>query len=383
MRILFICPSQRPQACGVGDYTRRLASACEERGIQCGILSLSEPDPKDADGVDGTNMRWRCGADEHWRNKAAKLERVVDQIAPDWVSLQFVPYGYHPRGLCRDLVRLLKSLPTQARRHVFFHELFLGLQLEETLKNRIVGRLQCRIIQDILRVWRADCVHTHAAPYASWLREHSAQVKSLPLFGNIPVVSKIGSVAPEFDQWVNKRHNEGLSLWMTGYFGTFYPGAADKDFVALLRKFAQITGRQMLCFLAGRQDPEARQRWEALERSSDNILRWILLGEMDAASVSSYLQQLDFGIAATPWALAGKSGGIATMREHGLPVLIPRNDWTPRLAVAETSHDGLIPAWQEEAVFQQLLHPVVQTPQRDAHGQLVSQFLKDIGAHTI
>lgn len=383
MRILFICPSQRPQACGVGDYTRGLASACEERGIRCGIISLNEPDAKHADGTEDTDLRWCCGVDEHWKSKASKLGHAVDRFAPDWVSLQFVPYGYHPRGLCRDLVKILKGLPTTTRRHVFFHELCLGLQLEETFKNRVVGLLQSRIIQHILRVWRADCVHTHAAPYESWLRECSVQVKPLPLFGNIPVVRTIAPVDPVFDEWVNQRDSEGKSSWIAGYFGTFYPGAADKKFVALLRKFAQTTGRQMLCFLVGRQNPEARQRWEALERSSDNILRWIFLGEMDAASVSSYLQQLDFGIAATPWALAEKSGGIATMREHGLPVLIPRNDWTPRLAVAEMSHDGLIPAWKEETVYQQLLNPVVQKPLRDTHGQIVSQFLEDLGAHRI
>jgi hypothetical protein len=35
----------------------------------------------------------------------------------------------------------------------------------------------------------------------------------------------------------------------------------------------------------------------------------------------------DLGIVPHPWALIGKSGVAASMLEHGLPVLVPRDDW--------------------------------------------------------
>jgi hypothetical protein len=52
-----------------------------------------------------------------------------------------------------------------------------------------------------------------------------------------------------------------------------------------------------------------------------------LVGEQDATTVSLLLKNSDLGIAAHPWALVGKSGAVAAMLEHGLPVVVPRDDW--------------------------------------------------------
>jgi len=51
--------------------------------------------------------------------------------------------------------------------------------------------------------------------------------------------------------------------------------------------------------------------------------------------VSQLLHAADFGIAAHPWALIGKSGAATAMLEHGLPVLVPRDDWTLRGGLAD------------------------------------------------
>jgi hypothetical protein len=46
------------------------------------------------------------------------------------------------------------------------------------------------------------------------------------------------------------------------------------------------------------------------------------------------LRALDLGISANPLALTGKSGSVAAMREHGLPVCIVRDDF--RLRAGQT-----------------------------------------------
>ena len=43
------------------------------------------------------------------------------------------------------------------------------------------------------------------------------------------------------------------------------------------------------------------------------------------------------------------------MRELGLSVLVPRNDWTPRFAAEKSFSEGLIPAWQGEAAMEKLV----------------------------
>jgi hypothetical protein len=35
----------------------------------------------------------------------------------------------------------------------------------------------------------------------------------------------------------------------------------------------------------------------------------------------------DFGVAASPWQLIGKSGSAAAMLDHGLPVIVSRDDF--------------------------------------------------------
>ena len=49
-------------------------------------------------------------------------------------------------------------------------------------------------------------------------------------------------------------------------------------------------------------------------------------GELATADISHLLGAADLGIASHPWALIGKSGAAAAMIEHGLPVLVPRDD---------------------------------------------------------
>ena len=58
--------------------------------------------------------------------------------------------------------------------------------------------------------------------------------------------------------------------------------------------------------------------------------RFHKLGELAFERVSQYLQNLDFGIAATPWVAIGKSSATAAMLDHGLPVMVTRNDSQPR-----------------------------------------------------
>jgi hypothetical protein len=73
------------------------------------------------------------------------------------------------------------------------------------------------------------------------------------------------------------------------------------------------------------------------------------LGELSAARISQYLRNLDFGIAATAWLLIGKSGATAAMLDHGLPVMVTRDDYKPRqvLQLEPPADPLLIPADQD------------------------------------
>jgi hypothetical protein len=374
MRLLFICPSQDPGRCGVGDYTSRLAAACADRGVACAVVALKDKGVLRREVGDGRPVTGdrtadsrshelldspthhltdipilRLSADLSWAERVRRARAFVEDFGPDWVSLQYVPYGFHPRGYCFRLGGDLREITGEAKRHVFFHEIALGLHREECWKNRLHGLVQRQALRRWLKAWPPDCVHTHADPYVDWLRAKGIPAEQLPLFGNIPIAAP-GPVHPDFDSWVERRDAGKEALLLGGYFGAFYPGAANTEFVQHLDALAQKTDKTLILFLAGRQTPEAKERWDALVAQSNDRLRWIFLGELPGTKVSSYLQALDFGIAATPYALIGKSGSVAAMRNHGLPVLAPRNDWTPRFSVSGNALENIYPAWGDHSL---------------------------------
>jgi len=53
----------------------------------------------------------------------------------------------------------------------------------------------------------------------------------------------------------------------------------------------------------------------------------VVAGEWSAAEISKLLQTLDLGLATTPLEVIQKSGSAAAMLEHGLPLLVIRDDW--------------------------------------------------------
>src|SRR5690606_8431966 len=74
------------------------------------------------------------------------LQRVkgwIREFAPDWISLQFVPYSWHPKGwFGRWIPELEQVLSLTPRRHVFLHEIWIGTHRGASFKSRIVGGYQ-------------------------------------------------------------------------------------------------------------------------------------------------------------------------------------------------------------------------------------------------
>jgi hypothetical protein len=74
------------------------------------------------------------------------------------------------------------------------------------------------------------------------------------------------------------------------------------------------------------------------------------IGELQEARVSNCLSEMDFGISTTPLSLLGKSGSVAAMWEHGLPVIVTRLEQ----AFCRSSQSNLTTADQKENESQML-----------------------------
>lgn len=76
---------------------------------------------------------------------------------------------------------------------------------------------------------------------------------------------------------------------------------------------------------SGGSEPAGDRIWSSIGRTHAHVAQ-VRIGEQPAERISQALQVLDFGITASPLALVGKSGTVAAMLEHGLPVIASRND---------------------------------------------------------
>lgn len=336
MRIAFFCGSIEPGQDGVGDYTRRLAATCVKLGSEAVIVGLSDQGVsrtlEQEQGYEGTSvMCCRLPASASWPRRLVTMRGFVNQFQPDWVSLQFVPYAFHPKGLPVSLSRRLATLRGDFRRHIMFHELWIGAAQGQSWKHRMIGVMQRWVIRSLLRTLRPTLVCTHASPYVEMLRQLGWSAERLPLFGNIPISKGGASSGWELIRIRSHLNGNGKGRsraeWLVGgIFGTIHPQWSPEPLLSQLFHCAQGSGRRAMLVVLGRHGCNSAEM-DMLFGPYREMVTVVELGELSTLAISSALQALDFGIAASPFALIEKSGSVAAMLEHGLPVVVTRDDW--------------------------------------------------------
>lgn len=321
MKIAFLCSSLAPGRNGVGDYARRLAAALAEEGHVCRLFALHERQPLVAEG-DETLLFAR----QSWGDRARRLAAALGDFAPDHVSWQLVPYGYHPKGLLPPGLALLADATRAWPRHVMLHELWIGLAAGERWSDRVVGGWQRRRLLAFLDRLQPAVVHTSNPAYQAALHGLGRNAAVLPLFGNIPIVEATEAAGAAALAAAAGAALPPAPRWVVVTFGTVHPQWPADATAAWLLAASLSSGREILLLALGRAGAHGEARFARLAQRYPGI-RFAVAGAAPAATISHLLQAADFGLATHPWALIGKSGGTAAMCEHGLPVLVPRDDW--------------------------------------------------------
>lgn len=327
MKIVFLCPSLEPGRDGVGDYTRRLAAECVARGHPCTAIALHDPHviSEIEASEDGVNLV-RLPAAEAWSARAKRVIQRVRELAPDWVSWQFVAYGFHPKGLVPEPLGELAAKLRGPRCHMMLHELWIGLETEARWWPRVMGEIQRWGLLRLLRQRSPDRLHTSNPTYQAEISRQGFTAETLGLFGNVPVAPPDQGAA--LARLIPTAAGPGRESWLVGVtFGTLHPQWKSEATVDWLVATAGRRGRQPALIATGRI---GSHQAEIVERFTARGVHVIVTGEQDARTISQLLANADFGIAPHPWALIGKSGAAAAMLEHGLPVLVPRDDWQLR-----------------------------------------------------
>lgn len=328
MKIAFLTGGAAPGRDGVGDYTRLLAESCDHAGHPTQVVALHDRQlDKPLEETKRPVPTLRLSSRRPWNQRVQQARELLQRFQPDWISLQFVPYGFHRKGLSVQLPRRLQQLVGSCPNEVMLHELWIGAERHASLKHRCVGAAQRWLLLHLIRCLRPRHVHTSNPTYRALLQSHQIPCSALPMFGALPstaadpnlfLASLRRANAP-----VDAHHRQ--QYWIFGLFGTLHPIWPPEPLFTHLQRASQLHGKRILIAGIGRLG-SGQELWNRLASSYSGAIEFCHLGEHPPAHISAFLNGVDFGISTTPLALIGKSATTAAMLEHGLPVIVNRND---------------------------------------------------------
>lgn len=316
MEILFICGSAEIGSDGVGDYTRRLCGKLIKSGHEAQILSLCDHEAvsfiSETQVVEETPVIvHRIPAAAPNKQRLIWLQSILKDFEPDWISLQYVPYSFNPKGLPFWLPSYLKKIRGNHKWHIMFHELWLGIDIESSIKHKCIGKLQQVIAKKIVQNTKTHSINTQNKLYQFFLQSHNIKAEVLPICGNIPLTAEKKEPI-EFAQFV--------------LFGTIHNGAPFEDFIKDLSNNSDKFEKPIKFVFIGKNGPELINYTAILDNYN---IAYEILGVQSEKVISQVLRDSDFGISTTPYFQTEKSGVFAAYKEHRINTICVSRNWTP------------------------------------------------------
>jgi hypothetical protein len=326
MKILFLCGSIEPGKDGVGDYTRRLAGELIRTGYEALILSLCDKQVvtvvNQTQMIENTPVRVRrIPVAISYRQRLAWTQEIFKEEVPDWISFQFVPYSYHPKGLPFWVPKFLSKLKGVYRWQFMFHELWIGIDRSSPSKDKVIGLLQKRLIQKINKSVEPKVVHTQAKIYQYYLSKSNITANYLPLFGNVAVTA-------------SKNCTSEYVLFVV--FATIHNDAPFEDFIIDLKKEMLGINKQAKFIFIGLHG-QLLNTWTII--LDQYGIKYELLGQSSEEKISQVLINGDYGISSTPYKISDKSGVVAAMREHKLTIISVAKPWVDQNNIVISFND--------------------------------------------
>ena len=314
MKILFICGSAEPGKDGVGDYTRRLCGELIRTEHKVQILSLCDNYSPSFTNIkqfaEGSLIEvYRIPMASSIKQRILWTQEILNNFQPDWISLQFVPYSFNPKGVPFWLPSFLNKLKGNHQWHIMFHELWLGIEREASFKKKCIGHIQKRIIKKMHKNVNPKVVHTQAKIYHYYLSKMAIGACYLPLFGNVSVTA------------IENRNSEFIVFVV---FATIHNNSPFEDFIIDVRKEMELVNKSSKFIFIGRHG-NLLNSWTAILRKYN--IDYELIGPTSETIISQVLVGGNYGISSTPYKISDKSGVVAAMREHQLPIISLTKSW--------------------------------------------------------
>ena len=385
MRIAFLCGSQEAGRDGVGDYTAGFADELRLQGHEVMVIGLrdkfvSETTFSERRTAGGAIPILRLPSALPWAECIAQARTQLDRFDPEWVSLQFVCYTFHPKGLVYGLAGKLAPLLKGRKLHIMFHELWLCKELGWGWKQCAVGALQRFFIRCFIRASNPDVMHTSNATYAALLNRSGIPATELGLFGAVPIPPVSGKA------WIEAQLRNALgagycreAVWLFGLFGALHAQWPPEPLLTRLHHAAQDAGKKPVLLSIGRTGDAGAELWKRIAHDYADRFAFVRLGEQPTGHVSEYLSFLDCGIATTPRSIIGKSSTVVSMLEHGLPVIVNRTD-TPGFVAPARDDETLLIACDSQ-LEKHLQAGLTKGPCSSRRPEVARMFIASLGYH--
>lgn len=310
MRIIFICGSLENGKDGVGDYTRKVASDLITQNHVCAIIALTD---KFLENVVEENEFYnnveipslRMPFKNGYFKNAIAAKRWIDDFKPDWISLQYVPFAFQNKGLPLRLSKALQTLKNSCKLHIMFHELWVGMESESSLKLNFFGFLQKILIKSFIKRMQPNSISTNSELYKFQLGVIKNYSTILPLPSNIPVNTTIKC-----------KNKVGIVKMLV--FGNIHYGAPIESFAKELIAYCLLNNIFPEIIFIGKNGDELEKWVLSFKRFNINVK---ILGEQPEQIISEYLSSSVIGLTSTPYILLQKSGTVAAMRDNKIPVI--------------------------------------------------------------
>ncbi|HKG08688.1 MAG TPA: glycosyltransferase [Pedobacter sp.] len=358
---MFICGSLEPGHDGVGDYVRRLGSALLKAGHSVSAVALEDhyvkKTQKENQASGGALLPvLRIPQGQSSAYKRLQVRTFTDALDPEMISLQYVPYSFHAKGIPFSLINNLRPLVAGCRFHVLFHELWLdtpigaGQKITAWLQRKLIGRLISKL--------KPEVVHVTVEFNRERLERIGVDAGVLGLFGNIYPDEETANKEIVFEDTLN------ISSAVL-YFGEPPKGIFRSIFLAEVARFCSTHQHGLRLVLACGNSAAKDEFCRLLRKSLDGYAYEIIdCGFLSVGTLSVLMNRCNAGISKSKPHLLAKSGAAVAMLEHGLPIWAPRWDGTAALGVE----------FRKELVFSDLVQAI--TSAKPAYHSLVEDVAK-------
>ncbi|MEM8525745.1 MAG: hypothetical protein AAGG68_13975 [Bacteroidota bacterium] len=309
MTLLFICGSLEQGKDGVGDYTRRLAGELIRQGKNVALLAVFDKGVEKASTEKQYDQltpipTYRLPHSILLKQKKQLAKLYIEQFNPEWLSLQYVPFSFDDKGLPFRWSHVFRELGKDRKWQILFHELWVGRQGKNNLKTSILKSLQQNVITRLIKNCRPELVHTQSKTNEMALHQLNISASVLPLFSNIPLCkSEV------------EKEEEYLTL---ASFGILRECKQVRALLKEFKLFAQEKKRKARLLILGKSGALKKEWIRICEQNSIAVK---VVNHLTPEEVSRRLQLADIGITTLSMNLVDKSGSVAALLSHSLPVL--------------------------------------------------------------